>query len=158
MNNATKELFEHKMHINELEAKLELRKKVDPLQYDETSSSSSSFSLSSSQEIFPKKKNFGKLPGHSFDKDIGDHDFSKLNREMRESNVRRESLLDELCDAIVDSKLNKRNKKPEAHVHINGDGKLRNVNNHEKMNGKVQLDPKEKNKLLAVLKNIDDES
>lgn len=153
MNNATKELFEHKMHINELEAKL----KKDQLQCDETSSSSSSSFSFSSQDILPKaKKNFNKLPGHSFDKDL---EFSKFQREMLEGNIRRESLLDEMCDAIVESKANKRNKKPELNgIFGNGDEKLKNVNNHEKSNGKVTLDPKKKNNLLAVLKNIDDES
>lgn len=85
----------------------------------------------------------------------GDHeDLSSFRREIQDGNYRRETLLDQLCDAIVESKPVQRISPQVQNGVVNS--------KHDKMNGKVNngggLDPAKKSNLLAVLKNIDDES
>lgn len=142
------DLLEHKLNIDDLETKL----KCDKFQCDETSSSSSSLTLTSPDicTTTRSRRTFDKLPGHSMEKN--DHDLSSFSRQIREGNVRRESLLDELCDAIVESKPIQRI----APQLQNGHTKVaKDPQEIKKVNG---LDPKKKSNLLQVLKNIDDES
>lgn len=133
---------------------LELKSKNDKFLCDETSSSSSSFTLTSPDICTTRtRRTFDKLPGHSMEK--GDHeDLSSFRREIQDGNCRRETLLDQLCDAIVESKPVKRISPQVQNGVVHS--------KHDKMNGKVNsgggLDQAKKSNLLAVLKNIDDES
>lgn len=151
-NGNMKDLLDHKLNINDLESKL----KNGKFQCDETSSSSSSFSFTSPDICSRSKRVFDKLPGHSMEKN-DDQELTNFRREIRDGHDKRESLLDELCDAIVESKPIQR---IAPHHHNGNHEKLQAkiANHHDKINGKFGLDPKKKSNLLAQLKNIDDES
>lgn len=140
----------------------------------ETSSSSSS-SLSDHQHLIGE---FEDIPVHSY-KDRGDNEFAHIEREIRNSMMRRESFLDEYCDTLVDEKSDFRSRKSTTFTKVkklelaqpsslnnnstsNGQTKATsNVNHHNKSNGVVpgkQFDATKKNTLLAALKHIDDDS
>lgn len=123
---------------------------------------------------------FDDIPAHSFN-DRNNNELANIQREMRNSMIRRESFLDEYCDTLVDEKsaysststatlteVKKlelavpaaANCRAPNHVQTKTTG---NNNYYGKPNGGVvgggkSIDPKKKNKLLAALKDIDDEN
>lgn len=142
------------------------------------SSSSTSSPLSDHHPLtiipFDEKRN------HTFN-DRGDSDLAHIQREMRESMIRRESLLDDYCETLVDSKsafsnsrassttitpLQKLELASQSPIVTNHQTQAKNYSdNYSKSNGNVigngkpaSFDPKKKNKLLAALKNIDNET
>lgn len=141
--------------------------------------SSSSCSSLSDHQLRQITATFDDIPAHSFN-DRNNNDLANIQREMRNSMIRRESLLDDYCDTLVDEKsayssaststLTKVKKLeldvPAAancgatnHVQTKTTG---NTNYYGKPNGGVvggkSIDPKKKNTLLAALKDIDDEN
>ena len=119
---------------------------------------------------------FDDIPIHSFN-GRGDSELAHLQREMRESMIRRESLLDDYCETLVDSKSAFSNSRassttitpfkklelaePSVVSHHQTQAKD-HAHNHGKSNGYIvgngkPIDSKKKNKLLAALKNIDNE-
>jgi len=109
---------------------------------------------------------------HSFN-DRGDAEIANIEREMRDSMLRRESLLDEFCESLADKRSSFSGpaappsaafKKLEptqqsAAVKASATG---NNHNYSKFNGngsvKPAIDPKKKTKLLAALKHIENDS
>lgn len=139
----------------------------------ETSSSSSS--LSSDQQLTIVGLD---IPVHSYN---GRHDdIAYIQREMRDSMIRRESLLDDYCDSLVDVKSAFSNNTSAALTKIKklelaaptsvGDGDnfqtkaTGHADHYGKSNGNAagrkpaSIDPKKKNTLLAALKHIDNDS
>lgn len=138
--------------------------------------SSSSSSLSDHQH----PTTFDDIPVHSFN-GRGDNEFAHIEREIRNSMMRRESFLEEYCDTLVDEKSDYRIRKSTAFTKVNKlelaqpssvaynstrNGQTQatgNTNHHSKSNGSVAgkqsgIDFKKKNTLLAALKHIDDDS
>lgn len=162
------------MHLSELESKMK-QNSLDAVKKHATSSSSTS-SLSDHQLPIAA---FDNIPIHSFN-GRGDSEIDYIQREMRESMIRRESLLDEYCDTLVDGKSDFSSSRASSTT-ITPFQKLElasqppDVTNHQTKakdyaynhgksngsifgNGKPSLDPKKKNKLLATLKHIDNDS
>lgn len=161
------------MHLSELESKLKPNSSLD-VKTHVTSSSSSSLS-----EQLPIAA-FDDIPVHSFN-GRGDNDFAHIQREMRDSMMRRETFLDEYCDTIVDGKSafsaatlsNAKVKKLELASPTSVTSTVstliptqttNHTHHYGKSNGSVvnrkstTIDPKKKTSLLAALKNIDDDS
>lgn len=156
------------MHLSELESKLNANSSgVKP-----HATSSSSSSLSDPLPI----ATFDDIPVHSFN-GRGDSDFAHIQRELRDSMMRRESFLDEYCDTIVDGKsafsaatlTNAKVKKLELASPTSVANTVstliptqatNHTHYHGQSNGGVRkpVDPKKKTSLLAALKNIDNDS
>jgi hypothetical protein len=137
-------------------------------------SSSSTSSLSDLHQL--PIAAFDDIPIHSFN-GRGDSDLAHIQRDIRDSMIRRESLLDEYCETLVDGKSAFSNSRASSTT-ITPFQKLElaaqppvvayqtqakdHTHNHGKSNGGVvangkPIDPKKKSKLLAALKNIDNE-
>lgn len=147
------------MHLSELESKMK-QNSLKP--------SSSSSSLSENQTI--------KAPVHSYN-DRGDNEFTSIQREMRNSMIRRESFLDDYCESLVDSKSVFSNgtattlkpfkklelAQPPLFVNCSPSHVTTKTTHHthhySQSNGRKQtIDSKTKNSLLATLKNMEKES
>lgn len=160
------------MHLTELESKM----KQNSLDSKKHAPSSSCSSLSDLQLQIASSDD---IPAHSFN-DRNHNDLANIQREMRNSMIRRESILDDYCDTLVDEKsaysstttytLTKVKELELAgsaaancgapnHVQTKTTG---NTHYYGKSNGSVvggkPIDAKKKNTLLAALKDIDDEN
>lgn len=161
------------MHLSELESKM----KQNSLEAQKHVPSSSSSSLSDQQHTITA------FDLHSYN-DRGDNELVSIQREIRNSMMRRESFLDEYCDTLVDvksdfsrsttatlteiKKLELASQSSVADRAIDSADKLQTqATNHShhygKSNGSLggrpsKLDPKKKTTLLATLKHIDNES
>lgn len=136
---------------------------------------------SSSSSSLSDPATFDDIPVHSYN-DRGDNEFAHIEREIRNSMMRRELSLDEYCDTFVDEKSDFRSRRSTtftkikklelaqpssfAYTGITGNSQTQATSNahyHNKSNGSVPgkqpaIDPKKKNTLLAALKHIDDDS
>jgi hypothetical protein len=151
------------MHITELENKMK-QNSLDAKSFDIKTPESSLSSHECETEV--------QVEMHSF-KDRGDSELVSIQRQIRDSMMHRESILDEFCETLVDknsyysngtvmpnSTLTKIKK-----LEFTGGNKLpqpiqNNNNNHVKSNGHVvagrqHLDEKKKTELLAALKRLD---
>lgn len=147
---------------------------LDVKKHEASSSSSSSLSDHHQSSV-------DGIPVHSLN-DRGDHEFASIEREMRNSMMRRESFLEEYCDTFADDKSDFRSRKstttltkvkklelaqPTTVVYNspkhNQTQATSNGHHHSKSNGAVPgrqpaIDNKKKSSLLAALKHIDDDS
>ncbi|XP_070497626.1 lebercilin-like protein [Chironomus tepperi] len=106
-HNNARELLEHKMHINELEEKMKQNSLDDnsqnaphhqcPSLYLPKTSNSSS--LSSHDDITLRNE---EMTHYTFIDDRGDNELISIQREIRDSTLQRESILDEYCETIFD--------------------------------------------------------
>lgn len=145
--------------------------KQNSLEADKKHATSSSSTSSSSDHHQIPIAAFDDIPVHS------DNDLAYVQREIRDSMMRRESLLDEFCDRVVDeksvfshattikaatTKIKKlelassptalaNNIQTQATGHTYNHGK----SNGSVVGGKSSIDAKKKNQLLAALKHID---
>jgi hypothetical protein len=166
------------MHLTELESKMK-QNSLEAVKKHATMTSSPSTSSLSDHHQLPMAA-FNNI--HSLN-DRGDSEFAHIHREIRESMIRRESMLDEYCDeyTLADDKSTFSSSRassttitpyqklelasqPPALTNHQAQAKDYTYN-HGKSNGSIfsngkppQLDPKKKNKLLATLKHIDNDS
>jgi hypothetical protein len=172
------------MHVAELENKMKQNSldstgsRKNSLQLDDTSNSS--FSSHDAAKIDDATSHHLHHLHHL--KDRGDNgDLANIQRQIRDSIMHRESMLDEICDTLVDkdsfysansTAVTRAKYTNLAATVTNGGNRIlpeqsyQIVNNNKAANGHAagagaverKLDPKKKSTLLAVLKNIDNSS
>ncbi|CAG9800404.1 unnamed protein product [Chironomus riparius] len=105
-HNNARELLEHKMHINELEEKLKQNSLDDNSQKSHLQcpslylpKTSNSSSLSSHDDITLRNED---MTHYTFIDGRGDNEIVTIQREIRDSTLQRESILDEYCETIFD--------------------------------------------------------
>lgn len=163
------------MHLNRLDSKMKHNTLDEGTKHPPTASSSTS-SLSDHHQV--PIAAFDDIPAHSYN-DRGD--VAYIQREMRDSMMRRESQLDEYCDTLVDGKstfsssrassstitpFKKLELASQSPVITNHQTQAKShAHNHSKSNGNATnngkpstFDSKKKNVLLAALKHIDNDS
>lgn len=163
------------MHLTELETKMK-QNSLD-LKNNSYGLKTSNSSLSSQTDADERTIRNDTPHTHLSFNDRGDSDIISIQRELRESMMHRESILDEYCDTLVDKNSNysgySRSTITNATTKVKklefGGGATEGMpesykaNNYHKSNGHAnncgaQLDQKKKTKLLAALKHIDNGS
>ena len=193
------DVLDHKKNIADLELKMKQNsieshqaqhsynngKNNDVEKKEDESESGTSSSLSSHhREVIGDQQNlsiaaFDDIPVHLFStthNDRGDNELDDIKREIRDSMIRRETLLDAYCDDVIDKQsqsqfsattsstvtkikkleLNNNQSHHYSHQHAHAYGSIKSViGGQQSKNATGAFDQKKKSKLLAALKAID---
>lgn len=120
------DLIDHKKHIEELEAKMRHNSLLH-------------------QENFEVPE-LDQKTHHKSNKE--QDELLEIDREIRESIIRRETMLDSFCEDFTDNSSEKKNKKKE-------DSNNNHTSSINQNSAKKLIDPKKKKNLLAALKEIE---
>ncbi|CAO1355816.1 unnamed protein product [Diamesa serratosioi] len=191
------DMLDHKKNIAELELKMKqnsieshpalhsLNNDTEKKKEDESESGMSSSMSSNNREVIGDQPNlpiaaFDDIPVHSFfatHNDRGDNELDDIEREIRDSMMRRETLLDAYCEDVIDKKSPShvsaittsstvtKIKKLELNNNQSHHYTHQQSNHHGYAHGSIKsgaggqqskaFDQKKKSKLLAALKAID---
>ncbi|XP_062544506.1 lebercilin isoform X2 [Armigeres subalbatus] len=135
----TNDLFEHKVHISELED--QIRNMGGPLLNGGGLTRNKPF-LNGKRDSSSGDTDVDSSTSTNVSRDSSSKEFESMKREIRESIMKKECLLDTFCDEVNGKE---------------GQSKLHNGRSKE-FHRKAQIDPKKKKNLLEALKAIDGDS